>query len=367
MNKTGFGFLRLPMQDGEVDYTALDPLVDFFMEHGGYYFDTAYTYLNGKSEEAIRKAVVERKPRESFWIVDKLPGYKCKAKEDCNVYFEEQRKRCGVEYFDVFMLHWLNDTNYRIAEECGEFAFLQELKESGRAKRIGFSYHDSAALLDEILTAHPQVDYVQLQINYLDWESPSIQARQCYETAVKHGKKVIVMEPVKGGTLAKVPKEVEQLLKTFEPEESIASHAIRFVQSLPQVEICLSGMNEMAQMVDNMRDFTPISQEHKALLAKAAAMLKSSITVPCTGCGYCLKGCPKGIAIPRYFALYNDIMRTPAEGWKIRPVFDRLIKEHGAPADCIRCRACERSCPQKLPITDHLARAAEALGPQKKD
>lgn len=227
MNKTGFGFLRLPRLSPEenagIDYGLLNSMVDAFLSLGGDYFDTAYTYLGGASEEAIRRAVVQRHPRASFRIADKLPGWKVTSHEDCQRYFDEQLARCGVDYFDVYLIHWLNAANYQICEEYDEFAFLRRVKQDGKARKIGFSYHDSPELLDRILAEHPETDYVQLQINYLDWDSVSIQSRECYETAVRHEKKVIVMEPVKGGSLATLPAEAAKLLKQMHPRESVAS------------------------------------------------------------------------------------------------------------------------------------------------
>lgn len=361
MNKMGFGFLRLPFEGENVNYTELNRMVDIFLEKGGRCFDTAYTYLDSKSEEAIRRSVVERYPRNRFLLMDKLPGYLAKSEADCRRYFDEQLQRCGVSYFDIYLLHWMNAEHYAIAEKYREFAFLTELKEAGKAGKIGFSYHDTADLLDEILTVHPEMDYVLLQINYLDWESESIQARLCYETAVKHGKKVIVMEPVKGGTLAKLPKEAETLLKNFDAEAGIASHAVRFVQSLPEVEIVLSGMSTAEQIADNLQPARPITEQHKALLQKVAGMLNRSIAVPCTGCGYCLESCPRNIAIPQYFALYNEYSRYPDDDWKIKPVYHGFAPENGLASDCIGCGSCEKSCPQRIPIPRFLKQTASAF------
>ena len=361
MNKTGFGFLRLPRtEDGGINYATLFPVVDRFFELGGSYIDTAYTYLNGQSEEAVRKSIVERYPRDRFILADKLPGYQVKRYEDCEELFQEQLKRCGVDYFDVYMLHWLNAENYAIAEKHDEFRFLRELKAQGRAKQIGFSFHDSAALLDRILTAHPEIDLVLLQINYLDWESPSIQSRLCYETAVRHGKQVVVMEPVKGGSLANLPEEADALLHSLRPEESSASWAIRFVTSLTEVCTVLSGMNSEAQMLDNMRDLDPLTPEETEILAQCAAIIRSKTAVACTGCSYCVPHCPKHIPIPRFFSLYNDYHRTPAEDWKIRPVYNELAA-HAKASDCIECRRCEKNCPQKLPITTYLKELAKVF------
>ena len=242
INKLGFGFLRLPKKDGELDWQTICSMVDVFMDGGGVFFDTCYTYLNGLSEAAIRKCVVERKHRDSFQLCDKLPGYLFKSYEDCQKYFDEELSRCGVEWFDILMLHWLNDENYAIAEKYDEFRFLREKKAEGKVKRIGFSYHGDAALLDRILTAHPEVDVVLMQLNYLDWESEGIQSRKCYETCLRHGKSVMVMEPVKGGTLAKLPEDAEAKLRAVHPNWTPSDWALRFVQSLPGVEIALSGM-----------------------------------------------------------------------------------------------------------------------------
>lgn len=358
MNKTGFGFLRLPLLDNtdetSIDYETLLPMVDRFLQMGGTYFDTAYTYLGEKSEEALRKALVERHPRESFRIADKLPGWKVKCHEECWQYFNTQLQRCGVEYFDVYLIHWLNKENYAICEQTDQFAFLRKIKEEGKAKAIGFSYHDSPELLDRILTEHPEVDYVQLQINYLDWDSVSIQARRCYETAVAHGKNALIMEPVKGGSLVNLPAAAEQLLKSYDPEASIPSWAIRFASSLDKVEIVLSGMNSLDQIEDNLRNFPPLSDRELQLLAEAAEIIRTNTAIPCTGCNYCAPNCPKAIPIPKYFALYNEYARSPDEDWKMQHVYDSLAAHAGSASECIGCKRCEKNCPQKLEITNYL-------------
>lgn len=358
MNKTGFGYLRLPRinpsDETSVDYSILNAMVDRFLELGGTYFDTAYTYLNGASEEAIRKSLTERHPRNRFVLADKLPGYNVKSYEECMVYFEEQLKRCGVDYFDVFLLHWLNKKNYAIAEQHDEFRFLQELKNSGKAKKIGFSYHDGPELLDTILTAHPEVDIVQLQLNYLDWDSESLQASRLYEVAVKHNKQIVVMEPVKGGSLASLPEAASSLLKNIHPEESCASWAIRFASGLEHVAVVLSGMNTMEQMEDNMRDMAPLTGHEQEILRQAAEIIRNATAVPCTGCSYCTSHCPKQIPIPRYFSMYNDYKREPGEMWKMKPVYHEIAGMSNPASSCIECKACERHCPQKLTITDYL-------------
>lgn len=365
MNKTGFGFLRLPRIDASdkksVDYCLLNAMVDRFLELGGRYFDTAYTYLGGVSEEALRKSLVERYPREAFLLADKLPGYMIKSYEECQKYFTDSLQRCGVDYFDVYLLHWLNANNYELAEKYDEFRFLQECKRNGTARKIGFSYHDSPELLDRILNNHPELDYVQLQINYLDWDSITLQSRQCYEVAVRHGKQIIVMEPVKGGNLANLPEEATAMLKTYRPEDSIASWAIRFASSLPDVEIVLSGMNTMQQMEDNMRCFLPVSEEETTVLYHVAEIIRSKTAVSCTGCSYCTACCPIGMPIPQYFAIYNDYARNPSENWKMQFAYDAMTKANPKASECIGCRQCETNCPQKIGITSYLEKMSKVF------
>lgn len=363
MNKTGFGFLRLPRLDEtdekSVNDDVLNVMVDRFLELGGNYFDTAYTYQGGVSEEALRKSLVERYPRDRFRIADKLPGFAVKTAADNERFFAESCRRCGVDFFDVYLIHGLNEENYELAKKFRQFEFLSRLKAEGKAKRIGFSFHDTADLLDTILTEHAEVDVVLLQINYLDWDSYSIQSRLCYETAVRHGKTVLVMEPVKGGTLANVPESVGNLLESRCPGDSAAHWAIRFATGLEQVEIVLSGMNTMEQMEDNLRPMMPLDDGEYALLEQAAHILRSEIAIACTACGYCTAGCPKNIAIPRYFALYNECKRNPGEVWKAENIFDSLKRRGGSPSDCIGCGQCEQHCPQRLRIMESLKDVAK--------
>lgn len=362
MNKLGFGFLHLPVKEnGDIDMDMLNDMVDYYLAADRSYFDTAYTYLNGKSEWALRETLVKRYPRDRFRIATKLPGYKVKQHEDCYRYFEEELERCGVSFFDVYMLHWLNEKHFRIAEETGQFEFLKELKAAGKARKIGFSFHDTAELLDHILTLHPEVDYVLLQLNYADWDSESIQSRLCYETTVKHGKQVIVMEPVKGGTLADPPEEVKRLLAGLDPAASPSSFALRFAESLPGVEIVLSGMNSLQQVKENVLEREPLSLHEQEILMKAAEVINDATAVKCSGCGYCLKSCPKQIRIPVYFRLYNEITRNPRDGWKIIPAYESMARDHGKASECISCKQCERNCPQKLSITENLKKVAEAF------
>lgn len=348
------------MSSGITD-EQLNGMVDAFLEKGGTYFDSAYTYLDGKSEIALRESLVKRYPRDRFQIATKLPGYQVKSKSDCFRYFSEEQQRVGVDYFDVYMLHWLNEKHYRKAQATGQFEFLKELKADGKAKRIGFSFHDTNDLLEEILTAHPEIDCVLMQLTYADWESESIQSRRCYEAAVRHGVSVMVMEPVKGGTLANPPEEARKMLAELDPEITPYAMALRFAESLPGVEIVLSGMSAGWQVEENMRERFPLSEKEQAGVLQAAKVINRAIAIPCSGCGYCLKGCPKSICIPNYFRLYNDIFRNPNDGWKIEPAYQGLVHSFGKASECIGCGQCESHCPQKLPIRNHLKLVSAAF------
>lgn len=355
MSQLGFGFLRLPMNEkNEVDEALLCQLVDAYIRLGGSYFDSAYTYLDGKSEVALRKAVIERYPREQLVIADKLPSWLVKKEEDLDDYFHKQCERCGVDYFDVYLIHWLNERNYKICEEFHQFEFLSSLKQAGKVKKIGFSFHDSPELLEEILLKHPEVDYVQLQINYLDWNSPTLIAKELYAVAKKYHKKVIVMEPVKGGSLAHLPSKVEETLKKVKPDDSIASWAIRFVSSLKEVEVVLSGMNTLMQVEDNMTSLKQISDSELFLLDKMARQIRLQTAIPCTKCGYCLKTCPKHISIPDYFELYNDYVRNPNEDWKMEHHYQSISQKGGEASSCVGCHHCEIHCPQQISIVTQL-------------
>ncbi len=365
--KLGFGLMRLPSLDpndpSKIDIERVKEMVDAFIERGFTYFDTAWMYCGFKSENAAKEALVDRYPRDRFTLTTKLHAEFVKTKEDRDRIFQAQMEKTGVTFFDYYWLHDVNSHSLETFEKLDCFRWLQEKKEQGLVRHIGFSFHDSPELLDKVLTEHPEFEYVQLQINYLDWESNAIQSRKCYETAVKHGKPVIVMEPVKGGTLANIPEEAERLFKDYDPNASIPSWAIRYVASLDGVFKVLSGMSTLEQVLDNtafMTDFVPVNEEEKALIAKAVGIINSSIAIPCTGCEYCMPGCPQQIPIPKCFSLYNaDRQEVETKGWKPQgEYYENLTKNTGKASDCIECRQCEGVCPQHLPITDYLKTVA---------
>lgn len=369
--KLGFGLMRLPLLDpddaGSVDVETTKKMVDAFIANGFTYFDTALMYCNCKSESTIKEALVDRYPRDSFTLATKLHGGFFHSKEERDKVFNEQLARTGVEYFDYYLLHDIGTDHYKYYTKMDCFNWLLDKKEKGLAKKIGFSFHDNADLLDKVLTEHPEMDFVQLQINYLDWESEGIQSRRCYEVASKHGKDVFVMEPVKGGTLAAVPENVEQMFKNYDETMSIPSWAIRFVASLPNVKIVLSGMSNMEQIEDNMsymKDMKPLTEEEIAMVHRAADMINGVIEIPCTGCSYCTGGCPQNIAIPKYFSLYNaDKQEVETKDWTPQgEYYDRLTSEFSQASDCIACGQCEAVCPQHLPIIEDLKKVAEHFG-----
>lgn len=365
--KFGFGFLRLPHTDPNdpksVDVETVKNMVDLFLEKGFRYFDTAYTYLQGKSEETLRKVLVERYPRDSFMIATKLPCGMLKKGKTAAEIFEEQRKRCGVEYFDVYLLHGLDAEDAVYAEEQGCFDFLQEQKKNGKVRYTGFSFHDTADALDGILTRHPEIDVVQIQMNYLDWDNPIIQSGLCYDVCRKHGKPIIVMEPVKGGTLASIPTEAAALFDGEMP----AHRAIRFASSQEGVALVLSGMSTLEQVAENtafMSCFVPLTQKETDVLRDVSKIIRSAVAIPCTGCAYCVETCPKGIPIPQYFSLYNERER---DGWQVDTEgrYGKM-QEIFPPAEvCIGCGSCEKACPQKLPIPQYMKDVSQVYDRKK--
>ena len=368
MAKLGFGLMRLPQTDpanaAAVDVVQVEAMVDRFLEAGFTYFDTAWMYNGFASERVAKEALVERHPRESFTLATKLHAGFFDSLEDRDKVFNEQLAKTGAGYFDYYLAHGVEAAMYPKYEEYKVFDWMLEKKAQGLVRHVGFSFHDTPDLLDEILTIHPEMEFVQLQLNYLDWESPWVHSREVYEVARAHEKPIIVMEPVKGGTLANVPPEVEMLFRAHDPNMSPASWAIRFAASLPGVEVVLSGMSTLAQMEDNlsfMEHFTPLTEDEKAMCFEAARIINAETAIPCTACHYCTEGCPMRIAIPEYFSLYNEDMREDLEqkGWTVNFTnFEIVAQNAGKPSDCIACGQCEGVCPQHLPIIEDLQKVA---------
>ena len=357
----GFGLMRLPKNGEVIDVDQVSEMVDRFLAAGFTYFDTAYVY-NG-SEEAARKALVERHPRQSYTLATKLNAGAAKDAEDARNQLETSLQRTGAGYFDYYLLHAVMEKNYRKYDEYGLWDFVKEQKAAGKIRHYGFSFHDTPQLLDRLLTEHPDVDFVQLQINYADWDNPEVQSRANYEVARRHGKQVVIMEPVKGGNLANPPEEVRRLLESARPGASCASWALRFAASLDGVLAVLSGMSDVAQMEDNlatMSDFHPLDEAEQKIIQQAQVILGHSAAIPCTACHYCTGGCPKQIPIPELFAAAN---RQLANGRmaEAKAAWQAAGEGRGKASDCILCRQCENACPQHLPVTDLLKQCTRLL------
>ena len=362
--KLGFGLMRLPQNSendpSDVDIELVKKMVDLFIERGFTYFDTALMYNGSASEAVAREVLVERYPRESFTLATKLHAGFFHSLEDRDTVFEGQRRKCGVEYFDYYLIHGIESGLLGKYEEYDCFRWLLDKKAAGLVRHAGFSFHDTPELLDSLLTKYPEMEFVQLQVNYLDWESEWIRSRECCQVAQKHGKSIIVMEPVKGGTLARLPEPAQKLFADYDPKAGAPSWAIRFAASVPNVMVVLSGMSDLAQMDENTRcmsDFVPLSEEERELCFRAADIINSQIAVPCTGCRYCTDGCPQHIPIPEYFSLYNEDMREDLaeKGWTINfSNYENLTASFGRASDCVECGQCEGVCPQHLRIIDLL-------------
>ena len=337
-------------------------MVDIYMEKGFNYFDTSYAYHGGMSEVAIRKAVVERYPRESYLICDKMPTWALTSEKDNDKFVAEMLERLGIDYFDVFFIHNINVPWLKLAEQHNSFEYVKKMKEEGIAKKIGISFHDNSILLEEVLKKYGDIlDVVQLELNYLDWEDPSIEAHKCYDLCVRYGLDVYVMEPLKGGVIVNTNDDIRNEFEAFNPDKSIASFAIRFCASLEHVKIVLSGMNKMEELLDNCdtyENFEVLSNEESEFLERMAEKLKETVAVPCSECGYCVDACPEMIPIPEYFNLYNTSKNQP-ESNIYRHYFDKLADEKVPASDCTYCGTCIEHCTQKIEIPDELENVCE--------
>ena len=366
IKKLGFGLMRLPkLDDGKFDLEQIKQMVDLFLSKGFTYFDTAWAYPG--SEDAIRQALVERYPRDKFTIATKNAAWiNCKTREDAIAQFETSLRQTGAGYFDFYLLHNLGEGRTHFFDDFKMWDFVFEKKREGLIKHVGFSFHSTPQELDEILTAHPEAEFVQLQINWADWENPAIQSRGCYEVARKHGKPIVIMEPIKGGSLANPPESVAKVFKAANPDASLASWAVRFAASLDGIIAVLSGMSTLDQMKDNvayMENFKRLDDSEQATVEEARKVLSGIPIIPCTVCDYCAKVCPQNIGISGSFTAYNVFTlykdKTFADGQ-----YSWLVKMHGKnnAGQCVKCGACERVCPQHIPIRANLVKVAEAFG-----
>ncbi len=352
----GFGFMRLPMNGKDVDIEETKKMVDAFLQEGFTYFDTAHGYIEGKSEIAIKECLTSRYPRDRYMLTNKLSGNFFEKEEDIRPLFQSQLEICGVDYFDFYLMHAQSCENYSKYKECRAYETAFELKAEGKIRHVGISFHDNAVFLDKILTENPGIEVVQLQVNYLDYEDAAIQSKACLEVAKKHGKAVIVMEPVKGGALVNLPEEAKTIFNQL-GAASPASYALRFAATREGVAMTLSGMSNIEQVIDNtsiMKDIVPLDCAEKEAISKVVEIFHSKNLIACTACRYCVAGCPKHILIPDLFACRNAKELFGGGAF----YYMRYTKENNKASDCIKCGKCENICPQHLPIREILKETA---------
>lgn len=358
--KLGFGCMRLPMKRKKVDHDETKKMVDLFMREGFNYFDTARGYIEEQSEDAVRECLVKRYPRESYILTDKLTGGYLKTAADVRPFFENQLKKCGVDYFDFYLMHAQTRENYGHFKECRAYEQAYEFKKEGRIKHFGISFHDSAEMLEMILNEHPEIEVVQLQLNYVDFDDPAVQSRKCYEVCRKYDKPVIVMEPVKGGNLVNLPKNAKGIFESLNGGSN-ASYAIRFAAGFDGVFMVLSGMSNMEQMSDNisyMKDFKPLNDAEMKAVEEVTKVFKSMNLIACTACRYCVDGCPKNIVIPDLFACMNS--KHIHHDWNADYYYNEICTVgSGKASDCIGCGKCEKACPQHLSVRSYLKKVAK--------
>ena len=358
--KLGFGCMRLPMNGDEVNKEEFNKMIDYYMEQGFNYFDTAHGYLNGKSETAIRDCLVARYPREAYVLTDKLTQPYFNSQEEIKPFFEKQLEWCGVEYFDYYLMHAQDRNSYAHFQKTNAYEECLKLKEEGLIKHLGISFHDTADFLEEILTDHPEVEIVQIQFNYADYESAAVQSKKVYEVSRKFNKPVLVMEPVKGGGLINLPDEAKKMLDDLGNNASYASYAVRFAASFDGMFKVLSGMSNFEQLKDNvdyMKDFEPLNEKEMETVLKIGEILRNMGGIPCTACRYCTEGCPMHISIPDLFACYNA--KVQFKDWNAGMYYGIHTREGGKASDCIKCGMCENICPQHLEIRNLLEKVAK--------
>lgn len=356
----GFGCMRLPMKDGEVDTEETCRMVDTFLDAGFNYFDTAHGYIQGKSEKALKECLTSRYPRDQYILTNKLTISFFQKESDIRPLFESQLEACGVDYFDFYLMHAQSADNFKFFKSCRAYETAFALKAEGKVKHVGISFHDRAEVLERILMEYPEIEVVQIQFNYVDYDDPAVQSRRCYEICRKFHKPIIVMEPVKGGNLVNLPENAKAVLEDLHGG-SPASYAIRFAAGFPGMMMVLSGMSSMEQMQDNisfMRDFQPLNEVELAAVKKVQEIFKSMNMIPCTACRYCTDGCPKQIAIPDLFAIMNT--KQIYHDWNADYYYHNVHTSPGRLAsDCIKCGKCEKACPQHLSIRKLLKDVAQ--------